>query len=142
TINYTFTEVYVMEVCLSAMFFLIRDDQGAVACLGQGVGMIVILILTAIFQILLNQAFSPLFRYLPITLEDDAVRRDEEFARAMNKKHGITADEEEDTNLQDELERRERQSREDDRNAEEYEMRQRESDKRRRSRRQELPELE
>jgi len=60
----------------------------------------------------------------------------------MNKKHGIIEDEEEDTNLQDELERRERQSREDDRNAEEYEMRQIESDKRRRSRRQELPELE
>jgi hypothetical protein len=141
-INCTFTGLYVMEACLAAMFFLVRNAEGNVACLGQGIGMVVILFLTAIYQILLNEAFSPLFRYLPITLEDDAVRRDEEFARAMNKKQGIIEGEEEDTNLQDELERRERQSREDDRNAEEYEMRQIESDKRRRSRRQELPELE
>jgi hypothetical protein len=138
-INCTFTGLYVMEACLAAMFFLVRNAEGNVACLGQGIGMVVILFLTAIYQILLNEAFSPLFRYLPITLEDDAVRRDEEFARAMNKKQGIIEGEEDDTNLQDELERRERQSREDDRNAEEYEMRQIESDKRRR---QELPELE
>jgi hypothetical protein len=141
-INCTFTGLYVMEVCLSAMFFLVRDDQGRVACLGQGIGMAIILILTAVYQILLNQAFSPLFRYLPITLEDDAVRRDEEFARAMSRKQGIIEDEEEDTDLQDELERRERQSREEDRNAQEYEMRRIESDKRRRSQRQQLPDLE
>lgn len=141
-INCTFTGLYVMEGCLAAMFLLVRNAEGNVACLGQAIGMAVILFLTAIYQILLNKAFSPLFRYLPITLEDDAVRRDEEFARAMSKKHEIIEGEEEDTNLQDELERRERQSREDDRNAEEYEMQRIESDKRRRSRRQELPELE
>ena len=141
-INCTFTGLYVMEGCLAAMFLLVRNAEGNVACLGQAIGMAVILFLTAIYQILLNKAFSPLFRYLPITLEDDAVRRDEEFARAMSKKHEIIEGEEEDTNLQDELERRERQSREDDRNAEEYEMQRIESDKRRRSQRQELPELE
>ena len=141
-INCTFTGLYVMEVCLAAMFFLVRDAQGNASCLGQGIGMVVIFILTAIFQILLNQAFSPLFRYLPITLEDDAVRRDEEFARVMSRKQGIIEGEEEDTDLQDELERRERQSREDDRNAQEYEMQRIESDKRRRSQRQEPPELE
>ena len=143
-INSTFTGLYVMEVCLAAMFFLVRDAQGSASCLGQGIGMVVILVLTAIFQILLNQAFSPLFRYLPITLEDDAVRRDEEFARAMSQKQGIVEGEDEDTDLQDELERRERQSREDDRNAQEYEMQRIESDKRRRSQRQQqqLPELE
>jgi hypothetical protein len=141
-INCTFTGLYVMEGCLAAMFFLVRDAQGKVACLGQAIGMVVILILTAIFQILLNQAFSPLFRYLPITLEDDAVRRDEEFARAMSRKQGIIESEEEDADLQDELERRERQSREDDRNAQEYEMRRIESDKRRRSQRQQLPDLD
>jgi hypothetical protein len=141
-INCTFTGLYVMEACLAAMFFLVRNAEGNAACVGQAIGMIVVLFLTAIYQILLNEAFSPLFRYLPITLEDDAVRRDEEFARAMSKKHEIIEGEEADTDLQDELERRERQSREDDRHAEEYELRQIESDKRRRSRRQEPPELE
>ena len=123
-INYTFVGVYVMEVVLIGMFFLVRDDQGHVACYGQGVGMVVILILTGIYQILLNEAFSPLFRYLPITLEDDAVRRDEEFARAVRQRHGLIEDEVGGEDLADELGRRERDSREQDREAEEYELEQ------------------
>ena len=141
-INATFTGVYVMELALACMFFLIRDENQKVACKGQAIGMIIMLILTAIYQYLLNEAFSPLFRYLPITLEDDAVQRDEEFARAMNKRHGIIDNEDDDTNLQDELERRERNSREEDRNAQKYEMQQIESEKRRRMKRQDTPELE
>ena len=141
-INCTFTGVYVMEICLATMFFLVRDAQGNASCLGQGIGMIVIFILTAIFQILLNQAFSPLFRYLPITLEDDAVRRDEEFARAMNQKRVMNEAGEEEEDIQDKLERQERRSREEDRRAQEYELQRIESDNRRRSQRQQLPELE
>jgi calcium permeable stress-gated cation channel len=77
-INYTFFGVYVMEAVLVGMFFLVRDEEGAVACYGQGLGMAVILILTAIYQILLNKAFSPLFEYLPITLQGDVFQRGEE----------------------------------------------------------------
>ncbi len=132
-INYTFVGVYVMEVVLIGMFFLVRDDQNNTVCYGQGVGMIVILILTAIYQILLNGAFSPLFRYLPITLEDDAVRRDEEFARTVQRKQGLIEDEVDGEDLPDELERRERDSREEDREAEEYELKQLEARKHRKS---------
>lgn len=132
-INYTFVGIYVMELVLVGMFFLVRDDQNNAACYGQGVGMVIILILTAIYQILLNQAFSPLFRYLPITLEDDAVRRDEEFARTVHSKHGLIEGEVDGEDLQDELERRERDSREEDREAEAYELKQLEARKHRKS---------
>ncbi|ERF70546.1 hypothetical protein EPUS_07967 [Endocarpon pusillum Z07020] len=138
-INYTFVGVYVMEVVLIGMFFLVRDDQDNVACYGQGVGMVVILILTGIYQILLNEAFSPLFRYLPITLEDDAVRRDEEFARSVRQKHGIIEDEVDGEDLEDELERREQGSREEDREVEEYELRQLEARKHRKSQKEHEP---
>lgn len=122
-INYTFVGVYVMEVVLIGMFFLVRDEEDSFACEGQGIGMIVILILTAIYQILLNQAFSPLFRYLPITLEDDAVQRDEEFARMVRKRHGLIEEEQvAGEDVEDELERRERDSGEADRAGEEYEL--------------------
>ena len=131
-INCTFVGIYVMEIVLVALFFLVRNEAGDVACKGQGIGMVVILIGTAIYQILLNEAFSPLFRYLPITLEDDAVRRDEEFARAMNKKHGILEVDEGNEDLQETLEKREKKSREDDRNAEEYELQQLEAERRER----------
>ncbi|OKL55615.1 hypothetical protein UA08_09062 [Talaromyces atroroseus] len=87
-INQLFTGLYVMELCLIGLFFLVRDEHDAVACQGQAIIMIVVLILTLGYQYLLNEAFSPLIRYLPITLEDDAVRRDEEFARAQQIRHG------------------------------------------------------
>jgi hypothetical protein len=60
----------------------------------------------------------------------------------MSRKQGIIEGEDESADLQDELERRERQEREEDRNAQEYEMRQIESEKRRRTGHHRLPELE
>lgn len=93
-INQLFSGIYVMEICLIGMFFLVRDDKGTVACEGQAICMIVVLALTALYQYFLNEAFDPLFRYLPITLEDAATRRDEEFARAQRKRLGIDTDDE------------------------------------------------
>ncbi|KAH8704759.1 hypothetical protein BGW36DRAFT_421350 [Talaromyces proteolyticus] len=90
-INQLFTGLYVMELCLIGLFFLVRDDKNTVACQGQAIVMIVVLILTIGYQYFLNEAFSPLIRYLPITLEDDAVRRDEEFARAQRIRLGLPA---------------------------------------------------
>jgi calcium permeable stress-gated cation channel len=138
-INYTFVGLYVMEVVLIGMFFLVRDDANNAACYGQGVGMIVILLLTAIYQILLNEAFSPLFRYLPITLEDDAVRRDEEFSRAVQRRNGLIEDEVDGEDLEDELQRREHDSREEDREAEQYELKQLEARKQSKSQKEREP---
>lgn len=144
-INFTFVGIYVMEIALIGMFFLVRDETGQVSCAGQGIGTIVMLILTAGYQLLLNNAFSPLFRYLPITLEDDAVRRDEEFARAMQQKHGVIDDEVEGVDIEDQLEQREHDERDDDRNEQEYELDRIDAEKRdrlERQRSQRLPELE
>jgi hypothetical protein len=45
--------------------------------------MIVVMALTALFQSLLNQSFGALYEHLAITLEDEAVLRDEAFERAQ-----------------------------------------------------------
>lgn len=100
-INQLFTGLYVMELCLIGLFFLVRDEEGNVACKGQGICMIVLLVLTVVYQYLLNEAFGPLIRYLPITLEDDAVRRDEEFHRAQRVRLGLP-DEPDETLQEDE----------------------------------------
>ncbi|KAI9750324.1 MAG: hypothetical protein M4579_006519 [Chaenotheca gracillima] len=134
-INQLFTGLYVMEICLVGLFFLVRDENNDVACKGQAIAMIVVTALTILYQYLLDEAFSPLYRYLPITLEDDAVARDEEFARAQGKKFGLTQeDDEEDKedDLDDVLEKRERAERRAESEAEEIEMR--EISERRRSR--------
>ncbi|KAJ5238396.1 hypothetical protein N7468_003015 [Penicillium chermesinum] len=97
-INQLFTGLYVMELSLIGLFFLVQDQHGDVACKGQAIVMIVVMVLTVGYQILLNNAFGPLIRYLPITLEDDACRRDEEFRRAQHARLGLAVDEEDDEN--------------------------------------------
>ncbi|KAJ5543541.1 hypothetical protein N7461_009544 [Penicillium sp. DV-2018c] len=108
-INQLFTGVYVMEVCLIGLFFLVRDENNDVACKGQAICMIVVLILTAGYQILLNEAFSPLIRYLPITLEDDAIRRDHEFRRAQLARLGLPNDDEDEDDVEHSFAEREAQ---------------------------------
>jgi hypothetical protein len=144
-INTTYVGLYIMEVALIGMFFLVRDQNGDVACTGQAIGMIILLFITGGYQYLLNEAFGPLFRYLPITLEDDAVRRDEEFSRAMQAKQGLIENEVEEEALEDQLERNERQSREEDRQEQEYELQRIKEDREARLERQKserLPDLE
>ncbi|KAB8290402.1 hypothetical protein EYC80_010835 [Monilinia laxa] len=88
-INQTFTGLYVMELCLIGLFFLTRDEQGN-ALTAQAIIMIVALLLTALYQFLLNWSFGPLLRYLPITFEDEAVLRDEAFDRMQAERLGLT----------------------------------------------------
>ena len=126
-INQLFTGLYVMELCLVGLFFLVKDvdakgNATGTPCKIQAIIMIVVFFLTLIFQWLLNTAFSPLFRYLPITLEDEAVMRDEAFSRAQEKRWRLTDDENEDDNINDVLEAREKREREEERQAEEIEL--------------------
>jgi calcium permeable stress-gated cation channel len=94
-INQTFVGIYFMELCLIGLFFIVEDSQKNLACTPQAIIMTVVTVLTALYQILLNQSFGPLFRHLPITLEDDAVLRDEAFARAQAARWEQEDDEEE-----------------------------------------------
>lgn len=92
-----------MELCLIGLFFLVRDvdtygNAVGTPCKGQAIVMIIVLLGTIIFQWLLNASFSPLFRYLPITLEDEAVERDELFALAQEKRWNHLGREREDIN--------------------------------------------
>lgn len=88
-LNQTFTGLYFMEACLAGLFFIVVDEKKNHSCTTHGIIMIVCLILTIVYQVLLNYAFSPLFRYLPITFEDEAVLRDEAFQRAQNHRLGL-----------------------------------------------------
>ncbi|KAI0597867.1 hypothetical protein F4775DRAFT_557786 [Biscogniauxia sp. FL1348] len=95
-INQTFTGLYVMEICLIGLFFLVTNEQGVHSCTPHALIMIVVTILTVIYQFLLNMSFGPLLRYLPITFEDEAVLRDEAFQRAQDRRFGIVDDDDDD----------------------------------------------
>ncbi|KAE8444846.1 hypothetical protein EG329_014201 [Mollisiaceae sp. DMI_Dod_QoI] len=94
-INQTFTGLYVMELCLVGLFFLVRDEQDNATCVPQAIIMIISIFLTILYQILLNWSFGPLLSYLPITFEDEAVLRDEAFERAQARRLGLAEDDEE-----------------------------------------------
>ena len=134
-INQLFTGLYFMELVLIGLFFLVTDARAngeayGTPCKAQGIIMIVVLFLTILFQWLLNRAFGPLLRYLPITLEDEAVMRDEEFARAQEKQWAMDENEQPGDDINDVLEERERRSAEEDREMESIEMQNIEAHKR------------
>jgi hypothetical protein len=122
-INQLFTGIYVMELALIGLFFIVRDSptSSKLVCLPQGIIMIVCLVFTVLFQILVNWTFSPLYRYMPITLEDDAVRRDEEFERAQSKRWQ-TEEDQQDEDIEDRLERQEEREQQEEKDAEAIEM--------------------
>ncbi|KAF1849375.1 DUF221-domain-containing protein [Cucurbitaria berberidis CBS 394.84] len=82
-VNQLFTGLYFLELCLVGLFFLQRDTKNEPSCVPQAIIMIVVLGATLLYQFILNRAFGPLFTYLPITFEDEAVERDEEWQRAQ-----------------------------------------------------------
>jgi hypothetical protein len=94
-INQTFTGLYVMELCLIGLFFLVRDENNNAACVPQAIIMIVAAIFTILYQLLLNMSFGPLLHYLPITFEDEAVLRDEAFERAQARRLGLVDEDDE-----------------------------------------------
>ncbi|KAI8648136.1 hypothetical protein NCS56_01545600 [Fusarium sp. Ph1] len=69
-LNQTFTGVYVMELCLSGLFFIVKDEDGRLACTAQGVIMILLFISTILYQVWLNRAFAPLFHHLTVEGRD------------------------------------------------------------------------
>ncbi|KAI0424592.1 DUF221-domain-containing protein [Xylaria sp. FL1042] len=95
-LNQTFTGLYVMEIALIGLFFLQTNGKGSHVCTPQAIIMIVVTILTALYQLLLNMSFGPMFRYLPITFEDEAVLRDEAFQRAQDRRLGLVDDDDDD----------------------------------------------
>lgn len=93
-LNQMFTGLYVMELCLVGLFFLVQDVDNNVLCYPQAIIMIVSIFLTALYQIMLNKEFGPLLRYLPITFEDEAVLRDRAFEKARLERERVKMEEE------------------------------------------------
>lgn len=66
--------LYLMQVCLAALFFLVRDSQGSARCIGQACVMVLATGLTAVYHSLLCRAFNPLLSFSPTALKDALAR--------------------------------------------------------------------
>ena len=75
--------VYVLEIALIGLFFLVRNSEDNVACTPQAIIMIVALVLTGIFHWVLEANLRPLYEFLPVSLEDDAADKERERFRGI-----------------------------------------------------------
>ena len=62
--------LYLMQVCLIALFLLVRDSQGNIKCIGQACIMLFATGLTVIYHRLLCRAFDPLLSFSPTALSE------------------------------------------------------------------------
>ena len=65
-LNQLFTGLYVMEVCLIGHFFVTGSDEGSPTCVPHGIAMIIVLVLTAAYQVFMNRTFRSLMEFLPV----------------------------------------------------------------------------
>lgn len=84
-INQTFTGLYIMELCLIGLFFLVEDETGRPACIPHAVIMIATLFLTAPYQILLNVGFSPLINHAATIPHDECYHYTDALSTKMHK---------------------------------------------------------
>lgn len=67
-IQHTFVGVYIQQICLASLFFLARDEKGNASAVPEGALMIVLLALTVLFHLMINNSYGPLIHSLPLTL--------------------------------------------------------------------------
>ncbi|CAF1112329.1 unnamed protein product [Adineta ricciae] len=68
----SFTGVYLMEIMLAALFFLVQNEVGAQAAVPQGALMCVLIIITFVVHMAMRSSFDPLTYYLPVDADEYA----------------------------------------------------------------------
>lgn len=66
-IQHVFVGMYIQQLCLCALFFLVTNPNGKRGALPEGVLMIVLIVLTAGFHAIINSSFGPLTKALPLS---------------------------------------------------------------------------
>ncbi|GJE84045.1 DUF221-domain-containing protein [Phanerochaete sordida] len=67
-LQHVFVGLYLQQLCLAALFFLARDENGSPSAIPEGVLMIVLIVLTAFFHLVLNGSYWPLISAIPLSL--------------------------------------------------------------------------
>ncbi len=67
-LSHIFVGMYIQQICLTGLFFLYKDSAGKQGAIPEGALMVVLIVITAAFQIVMRQGYSPLFQYLPLSV--------------------------------------------------------------------------
>ncbi|KAG1862099.1 hypothetical protein DFJ58DRAFT_776452 [Suillus subalutaceus] len=76
-IQHVFVGMYVQQLCLCALFFLVQDPDGKRGALPEGVLMVVLIILTVGYHAIINSSFGPLTKAFPLSLAHKTFRHPE-----------------------------------------------------------------
>ncbi|KAF8882504.1 hypothetical protein CPB84DRAFT_1838177 [Gymnopilus junonius] len=68
-LQHVFVGMYVQQVCLCALFFLARDQNKKASALPEAILMIVLIVLTAGFNLIIDNSYGPLITALPLSLQ-------------------------------------------------------------------------
>ncbi|KAF8750313.1 hypothetical protein RHS01_09454 [Rhizoctonia solani] len=66
--QHIFVGLYIEQICLCALFFLSRDAQLRPSAVPQGALMVVLIVITAGYQFVINDSYNALIHPLPLTL--------------------------------------------------------------------------
>ncbi|POY71826.1 hypothetical protein BMF94_5187 [Rhodotorula taiwanensis] len=69
-LTHIFVGLYIEQVCLAALFFLAQNSAGKQSAIPEGALMVVLIVITAIFQLILRSGYKPLITYLPLSIAD------------------------------------------------------------------------
>ncbi|KAH0835941.1 hypothetical protein J3R83DRAFT_9864 [Lanmaoa asiatica] len=69
-IQHLFVGMYVQQICLCALFFLVRDENNNASAVPQGILMVVLIFLTLGFHLMIDSSYGPLISALPLSIAD------------------------------------------------------------------------
>jgi len=69
-IQHIFVGMYVQQVCMAALFFLARNNDKKPGAVPEGALMVVLIVITAFYNLIINHSYGPLLHALPLSLAD------------------------------------------------------------------------
>lgn len=67
-LSHIFIGLYIEQICLAGLFFLAKDANGKSCAIAQGAFMVILILITILFQNTLLSGYKPLIEYLPLSL--------------------------------------------------------------------------
>ncbi|GAA5911541.1 uncharacterized protein JCM6883_005788 [Sporobolomyces salmoneus] len=67
-LTHIFVGLYIEQICLAGLFFLAQDSNGNQSAIPQGAIMVVLIVITVLFQLLMLKSYKPLVDNLPLSM--------------------------------------------------------------------------
>ncbi|GAA5875622.1 hypothetical protein JCM1840_003281 [Sporobolomyces johnsonii] len=75
-LGHIFVGLYIEQICLCGLFFLAQDANGKQSAIPEGAIMVVLIVITVLFQLLMNKSFGPLVDFLPLSVAGKVAERE------------------------------------------------------------------